>query len=259
MSTRIDRAFARARTESRAALITYLMAGDSSAEASLSAARDCIRAGADLIELGFPFSDPIADGPTIQRAGERALASGTTLSKVLEIAASLRGFEPSTPIVLMGYLNPVMAMGLERFFTCAAEAGVDGVILPDLPQDEAVSLRAEAQRTGLSLIAMLAPTSTPARRASVLAHASGFTYFVSVTGVTGARTENADVSPHLKAIRAESSVPVVVGFGIGTPEQARAAAMHADGVVVGSAIVERISRGEPLEPFVRSLRAALTR
>jgi tryptophan synthase alpha chain len=157
----------------------------------------------------------------------------------------------------MGYLNPLLAFGVEAFFTRAAAAGVDAVILPDLPPEEAAPLREAAQRAGLSIIAMLAPTSTAARREAVLQVASGFTYFVAVTGVTGARTEQADVSAELSAIRAQSSVPVVVGFGISTPQQARAAAAHADGVVVGSAIVERIARGEPLEPFIASLRAAI--
>ncbi len=256
---RLARAFARARAESRGALITYLMAGDPSAKASVESALACIRGGADLVELGFPFSDPIADGPTIQRAAERALSGGMTLEGVLAIAAEVRAKAPETPLVLMGYLNPVLAMGLERFFTKAAAAGVDGVILPDLPPEEASELRAHAQRTGLSIISMLAPTSTPSRRAAVLAVASGFTYFVSVTGVTGTRTEQADISAPLKSIRAQSNVPVVVGFGIGSPDQARTAVQHADGVVVGSAIVERIARGEALEPFIASLKAALAR
>ena len=258
---RLAKAFARARAEARGALITYLMAGDPSLDASLDSALACIRGGADIVELGFPFSDPIADGPVIQRAAERALAAGVTLSSVLELAGRLRAQAPETPIVLMGYLNPVLAMGVERFFTAASRCGVDGVILPDLPPEEAEELRVHAQRTGLSMIAMLAPTSTGERRASVLSVASGFTYFVSVTGVTGtgARSEQADIAAPLKAIRAESSVPVVVGFGIGTPDQARAAVQHADGVVVGSAIVERISRRDPLEPFIASLRAALSR
>ena len=255
---RLARAFARAKAQSRGALVTYLMGGDPSLAESVESAMACIRGGADIVELGFPFSDPIADGPTIQRAAERALAAKVTLESVLRIAAEMRSQAPETPLVLMGYLNPVLAMGPARFFTRAAEAGVDAVILPDLPPEEAAELRAEATRTGLSLISMLAPTSTPARRAAVLSVASGFTYFVSVTGVTGTRVGQADISAPLAAIRAESSVPVVVGFGIGTPDQARAACKHADGVVVGSAIVERIARREPLEPFVVSLRAALS-
>ena len=255
---RLARAFARAKAESRGALITYLMGGDPTLAESVQSALACIRGGADIVELGFPFSDPIADGPTIQRAAERALAANVTLESVLRVAADVRSQAAETPLVLMGYLNPVLAMGAARFFTRAAEAGVDAVILPDLPPEEAGELRAEATGNGLSIISMLAPTSTPARRAAVLSVASGFTYFVAVTGVTGTRVEQADLSAPLAAIRAESSVPVVVGFGIGTPDQARAACKHADGVVVGSAIVERIARREPLEPFVASLRAALS-
>ena len=255
---RLARAFARAKAESRGALLTYVMGGDPTPNDSVESALACIRGGADIVELGFPFSDPIADGPTIQRAAERALAAGVTLESVLRIASEVRSKAVETPLILMGYLNPVLAMGPARFFSRAAEAGVDAVILPDLPPEEAAELRAEASRTGLSIISMLAPTSTPARRAAVLSVASGFIYFVSVTGVTGARVEHADISAPLAAIRAASKVPVVVGFGIGTADQARAACAHADGVVVGSAIVDRIARREPLEPFVASLRAALS-
>lgn len=254
---RLARTFARAKQESRAVLITYLMTGDPSLDESIESALACIRGGADIIELGFPFSDPIADGPTIQRAAERALSAGVTLAAVLEAASYVREQAPETPLVMMGYLNPILSMGPEAFFSKAAAAGVDAIIVPDLPVDEASELRAHAMRTGLSIVSMLAPTSTPARQAVVLAVASGFTYFVSVTGVTGLRAEHADLAEPLAAIRAQSNVPVVVGFGIGTPEQVRAAAKHADGVVVGSAIVERVARREPLEPFVASLKAAL--
>ncbi len=258
--TRIDRVFARAREQSRGVLVTYVMGGDPSVAASLEAVMACIGGGADIVELGFPFSDPIADGPTIQRAAERALAAGTTLATVLELAREIRSKAPEIPLVLMGYLNPVLAMGVETFFNRAAAVGVDAVILPDLPPEEAAPLRAQALRGGVSIVSMLAPTSTPARRAAVLSVASGFTYFVAVTGVTGARTSaHEDISKHLQAIRAESKVPVVVGFGIGTADQARAAVVHADGVVVGSAIVDRIAKREPLEPFIVSLRAALSR
>jgi tryptophan synthase alpha chain len=254
---RLARTFASAKAESRGALITYVMGGDPTPQESIESAMACIRGGADIVELGFPFSDPIADGPTIQRAAERALAGGVTLESVLKVAASVRAQSEQTPLVLMGYLNPVLAMGVAAFFTRAAESGVDAVILPDLPPEEAAELRTHADRTGVSIISMLAPTSTAARRAAVLKVARGFTYFVAVTGVTGTRTEQADISAPLATIRAESNVPVVVGFGISTPGQAHAAAQHADGVVVGSALVERIARHESLEPFVASLRAAL--
>ncbi len=263
MSPRLEAVFTRTRRESRAALVTYLMAGDPSLEASHQAARACIRGGADVVELGFPFSDPIADGPTIQRAAERALRAGTTLGSTLQLAQALRREFAETPLVLMGYLNPVLAMGYPAFFTRAAQAGVDAVIVPDLPPDEAVEARSLAGRHGVCLVGMLAPTSTAARRQAVLSVAKGFTYFVSVTGVTGVRDPGSslgdEAAAHLAAIRAESAVPVVVGFGIGSADQAHAAAQHADGVVVGSAIVDRIARGEPLQPFVASLRAAVTR
>jgi tryptophan synthase alpha chain len=254
---RLQRAFAAAKQEGRAALITYLMAGDPSPDASLEAAVACARGGADVVELGFPYSDPTADGPTIQRAGERALASGTTLDGVLRVAQAFRE-RCEQPSVLMGYLNPVLAMGAERFFGRAALAGVDGVLLADLPPEEAAELRPHADRAGVALIFMLAPTSTPERLRAVASAASGFIYFVSVAGVTGARTQLPDLAEPLRLVRAATPLPVVVGFGIGTPQQASAVARHADGVVVGSALVERLSRREPLQPFVASLRAALS-
>lgn len=254
---RLAEAFAAARGEGRAALVTYVMGGDPTPEGSLEAALGCARGGADVIELGFPYSDPTADGPTVQRAAERALRAGATLEGVLGVAAAL-GKRTDTPIVLMGYLSPVLALGIERFFERAAAAGVAGLILADLPPEEADDVRAAAARHGVATVFLLAPTSTDERREAVLAAATGFVYFVSVAGVTGARAEVPDVAAHLTALRARSRVPVVVGFGVATPQQAAALAPHADGVVVGSAIVERHARGEGVERFVASLRAALS-
>lgn len=263
--SRLDRAFARARDEKRAALITYVMSGDPDLEASREAALACIRGGADILELGMPFSDPIADGPTIQRAGERALASGTTVVKCLELAQSLRG-ATDAPIVLMGYANPVLSMGLDAFVLRAVRAGVDAVILPDLPPEEAGELRSAAAREGLRTVFLVAPTSTQARSSAACEASTGFVYLVSVAGVTGARQAvGSDVVLQLASLRAVSRVPVVVGFGVSTPEHASALGPHADGVVVGSAIVSRIAepgsaaeRVARVEAFVRSLKAALS-
>jgi tryptophan synthase alpha chain len=240
---RIAATFAACRAEGRAALVTYVMGGDPDLATARAMALACAEGGADLLEIGIPFSDPIADGPTIQLAAERALASGTTVGGVLRMAAEVRKRSP-VPIALMGYVNPILAYGEERFLDDAAAAGVDALILPDLPPEEAEGLGAAARARGLALVFLLAPTSTPSRRRAACAAAAGFLYFVSVTGVTGARRElTADLPALLDAVRAESPVPVVVGFGVSGPDQARALGGMADGVVVGSAIVQRIARG----------------
>ncbi len=248
---RLRAAFAR-----RPALVTYVMAGDGGADATIDHVQQCVAGGANVIELGFPFSDPIADGPVIQRAANRALAAGTTLRSTLELAANLRR-RIDVPLVLMGYLNPVLSFGLEPFVARAVDAGVDGLIIPDLPPEEAGQLCELATRADLGTTFMLAPTSTPARERSVIQASSGFIYFVSVTGVTGARSEVPDIRPHVERIRRATSTPVAIGFGISTPEHARAYGAFADGVIVGSALVDRIARAEPLTPFVTSLRTAL--
>jgi len=259
MSERIRQAFGGTR---RPGLVTYLMGGDPDLAASLDLALACARGGADLIELGMPFSDPIADGPVIQRASERALKSGTTVAGVLELAAQLRRQRPDLPLALMGYLNPVLAMGLDPFLARCAEAGVDAVILPDLPVEESAELRGLARKRGVGTVFLIAPTSTPARAQAALDASTAFAYFVSVTGVTGARAAlPEETAARLDALRRPSGPPVVVGFGVSTPEQVQALGAHADGVVVGSAIVSRIAepgtpaeRAARVEAFVRSLR-----
>jgi len=261
---RLQRTFAACRARGRAALVTYLMGGDPDLATSLAMAKACIRGGADLLEIGVPFSDPIADGPTIQLAAERALASGTTVAGVLRLAGQVRRGS-DIPIALMGYVNPVLAYGTERFLRDAAQAGVDALILPDLPPEEAGELTEQARAAGIALVFLLAPTSTPARRAAACAAATGFVYFVSVTGVTGARRSfSADLPGLLAGVRAASPVPVVVGFGVSEPAQARTLGKLADGVVVGSAVVSRIARGGTrveraarVRRFVASLRRAL--
>ncbi len=240
---RIAETFARRRAAGEAALVTYVMGGDPDLATSKAMALACVEGGADLLEIGIPFSDPIADGPTIQRAAERALAGGTTTADVLEVARAVRA-RSDVPIALMGYLNPILAHGPERFLSEAARAGVDALIVPDLLPEEAGDLGALAARHGVKIVFLLAPTSTAPRIEAAARAATGFLYFVSVTGVTGARAPlAAEVGPQLAAVRAKSPVPVVIGFGVSSPEHARALAPLADGVVVGSAIVSRIAEG----------------
>ncbi|HEX8908154.1 MAG TPA: tryptophan synthase subunit alpha [Anaeromyxobacteraceae bacterium] len=263
---RIASMFAAARERGEAALVTYLMAGDPDLATAKAAALACAEGGADLIEIGMPFSDPIADGPTIQRAAERALAGGTNIASALAVAAHVRARSP-VRLALMGYLNPVLSYGLQRFFADAARAGVDAVILPDLPPEEAGDLRRAADAAGVRTVFLLAPTSTEARRRAAADAASGFLYFVSVTGVTGARRAlPQDLAARVAEVRAASPVPVVVGFGVSTPAQAQEVARLADGVVVGSAIVARLAekgsraaRAERVRRFVRSLKRAMRR
>jgi tryptophan synthase alpha chain len=263
---RVAAAFAARRARGQAALVAYVMGGDPDLRASRDLALACAQGGADLLEIGVPFSDPIADGPTIQAAGERALRAGTTPARVLELASEVRR-RTAVPMALMGYLNPVLAYGEERFLADCAAAGVDALIVPDLPPEEAGEIGRRARQQGVGMVFLLAPTSTEARRAAACAAATAFVYFVSVTGVTGARRELPPGLPaQLRAVRAVSPVPVVVGFGVSTPAQARDLARLADGVVVGSAIVSRAAgggsraaRAARVRRFVASLARAMRR
>jgi tryptophan synthase alpha chain len=261
---RIAAAFARCRSAGEAALVTYVMAGDPDLATSKAMAVACAEGGADLVEIGIPFSDPIADGPTIQHAAERALASGTTTEHVLAVAAHLRA-RSGVPIALMGYLNPILAHGIERFAKDCEKAGVDALIVPDLLPEEAGEIAPALAAHGVRTVFLLAPTSGLERIEAAARAASGFLYFVSVTGVTGARKSAPEaIGPKLEAVRARSPVPVVIGFGVSAPDQARAMGKLADGVVVGSAIVQRIARGGTraaraarVKRFVASLKRAL--
>ncbi|MFO0582702.1 MAG: tryptophan synthase subunit alpha [Anaeromyxobacter sp.] len=258
---RIQAAFDRAKAEGRPALVTYVMAGDPDLATSKAVAMACVEGGADLLELGVPFSDPIADGPTIQAAAERALAHGTTTRQVLEVAAHVRA-RSDVPIALMGYLNPMLAHGLDRFAADCGKAGVDALIIPDLLPEESGELAPALERSGVRSVFLVAPTSGPARVEAAARAATGFVYFVSVTGVTGARSAVAgEIGALVAAVRAKASVPVVIGFGVSTPAQARQLGKLADGVVVGSAIVKKVAepgtraaRAERVRRFVRSLR-----
>ncbi len=240
--SRLTEAFERLREKGEKALVTFITAGDPDLETTARLIPELERSGADIIELGIPFSDPMADGPTIQAASERALKSGTTLAKVLRLVRDVRK-KSSIPIVLFGYYNPVFSYGLERFAADAARAGCDGVLIVDLPPEESEELKRELDRVGLDLVHLLTPTSDEQRMTLVARKASGFIYYVSVTGVTGARKKlAASIRDAVKRVRRHTSLPVGVGFGISTPEQARNVSRFADGVIVGSAIVDIIAR-----------------
>ncbi|MGB3553073.1 MAG: tryptophan synthase subunit alpha [Jannaschia sp.] len=243
--TRIDDTFARLRDEGRRAFVSYVMAGDPDAETATEIVLGLPAAGVDIIELGLPFTDPMADGPTIQLAGQRALEAGMTLDGTLDIVRALRARDDETPVVLMGYYNPIFSRGVDRFLEQASEAGVDGLIIVDLPPEEDAELCLPAQAAGLNFIRLATPTTDAARLPTVLRNTSGFVYYVSITGITGAGEASADkVAPEVARIKASTDLPVIVGFGIKTPDAARDIAAVADGCVVGSAIVERIGRGE---------------
>lgn len=240
---RIEQKFQRLREKERAALVTYITAGDPSLEVTPDIVFQLERSGADIVELGVPFSDPMADGPTIQLASERALKSGTTLRGVLNAVRTIRK-RSEIPIILFGYYNPFFAYGLEKLATDAGEAGVDGILSVDLPPDEAGEFKVHTDSKGLNLVFLLAPNSTAERIGLVAEHASGFVYLVSVTGVTGERP-NLDYSlePVIEEIRRHIRLPVGVGFGVSAPSQASKIAKLADAVIVGSALVRIIEKG----------------
>ena len=240
-STRIDRRFAALKKEGRSALITFLTAGDPDTATSLAILRALPAAGADIIELGVPFSDPMADGPTIQASSQRALKAGQTLKKTLEMVRSFRQADKDTPIVLMGYYNPIYIYGVERFLADAKAAGVDGLIVVDLPPEEDAELCLPALKAGMSFIRLATPTTDDKRLPAVLANASGFVYYVSITGITGSAAPDATrVASAVARIKRHTKLPVAVGFGVRAADQARAIAQDADGVVVGSALVEAL-------------------
>ncbi len=242
MTTRIDRRFAKLRAEGRPALVTYFMGGDPDFETSLSIMKALPKAGSDVIELGMPFSDPMADGPAIQAAGLRALKSGQTLPKTLELARAFRREDNETPIVMMGYYNPIYIYGVDRFLVDAIEAGIDGLIVVDLPPEMDEELCIPALRAGINFIRLATPTTDDKRLPKVLENTSGFVYYVSMTGITGsALPDTSKVAGAVGRIKAHTELPVCVGFGVKTAEQARAIGASADGVVVGTAIVNAVA------------------
>lgn len=262
--SRIQSTFQSLARDGRKALIPFITAGDPDPEQTLPLMRALVAGGADIIELGVPFSDPMADGPTIQRASERALARGMTLRKVLAVVQAFRQENATTPVVLMGYANPVEAMGVERFTQLAAEAGVDGVLIVDYPPEECVEFAAAVKAAGMDPVFLLAPTSTEQRFDDVAKAGSGYIYYVSLKGVTGAGHLDLDeVARRIPAIRARVGMPVGVGFGIRDAESARRVAQVADAVVIGSRIIEEIERSSAetlaanVSGFLKTIREAL--
>ena len=273
-TARIDARFAALKAEGRAAFVAYVMAGDPDRATALSILKGLPAAGADLIELGFPFSDPMAEGPPIQRAAQRALAAGMTTRGVLDLVAAFRQGDEATPIILMGYANPLVTWGYQAFARDAARAGVDGLIVVDLPPEEAAPLADALDAVGLSLIRLATPTSDDRRLETIVRGTTGFVYYVSVAGVTGVKEADAEaVAPAVVRVRKASGLPVAVGFGIRTPERAAAIARVADAAVVGSALVDAVaealtknedvtaqvlSKVQSLAKAVRSARISLT-
>lgn len=255
--TRIDAKFAALKAAGKKAFVTYVMAGDPDFDTSLEIVKGLPDAGVDIIELGLPFTDPMADGSTIQLAGQRALEAGMTLERTLELTREFRKTDDTTPIVLMGYYNPIYNRGVDQFLSDAKAAGIDGLIVVDLPPEEDEELCIPAQAAGLNFIRLATPTTDDARLPRVMQNTSGFVYYVSITGITGAaEAEATNVAPEVARIKAASDLPVIVGFGIKTPENAQSIASIADGAVVGSAIVSKIADGKPVAEvleFVGSL------
>ena len=249
--TRIDAKFAQLKAQGKKAFVTYIMGGDPDYDTSLELMRGMPAVGVDTIELGMAFTDPMADGPTIQLAGGRALDAGMTLNRTLDMARAFRQSDDTTPIVLMGYYNPIYAMGVDRFLTKAKEAGVDGLIVVDLPPEEDSELCIPAQDAGLNFIRLATPTTDDKRLPKVLQNTSGFVYYVSITGITGAAAaQSVDVAPEVARIKSKTDLPVIVGFGITTPDVAQAIAEVADGAVVGSAIVAQVAEGKPVSDIL---------
>ncbi len=261
LPTRIDRRFAALKSAGRAALVTFVTAGDPDYETSLKIVAGLPNAGADVIELGMPFTDPMADGPAIQAAGLRALAAGQTMKKTLKLVKDFRKGDNDTPIVLMGYYNPIYVYGVDKFLKDAKAAGVDGLIVVDLPPEEDGELCLPAMAADLNFIRLTTPTTDDARAPAVFKHTSGFVYYVSVLGITGTKAPDLkSVQSNVKRLKKHTSLPICVGFGVKTAEQARAIARDADGVVVGSALVSAIAQsltkaGKPTSRTPRAVHA----
>jgi len=241
--TRIERRFAELKREGRAGLVTFITAGDPDYETSLAILKALPKAGADIIELGMHFSDPMADGPAIQASSQRALKAGQTMKKTLRMVKAFRAGDDRTPLVLMGYYNPIYVYPVDRFIADAVEAGADGLIVVDMPPEEDAELRPAATAAGLNFIRLATPTTDARRLPAVLAHTSGFVYYVSIAGITGTKAPDlADVKSHVVRIKAHTSLPIAVGFGVKTEQQVSALAGLAEGVVVGSALVSAIAQ-----------------
>ena len=243
MTTRIDRRFAKCAAEGRAALVTFVMCGDPDLDTSLAIIRALPGAGADVLEIGMPFTDPMADGPSIQAAGLRALKSGGSMRNTLRVVGDFRKGDADTPIVLMGYYNPIYVYGVDRFLADAKAAGVDGLIIVDLPPEEDVELCVPALKAGVNFIRLATPTTDDKRLPAVLRNTSGFVYYVSINGITGAAIPDySKVASAVSRIKKHTSLPVAVGFGVKNAQSAAEIAAHADGVVVGSALIDALKR-----------------
>ena len=264
MTTRIDSRFADLKREGRAALVTFVTAGDPDYETSLQIIKGLPKAGADIIEFGMPFTDPMADGPAIQEAGLRALKGGQTLVKTLAMVRDFRESDDATPIVLMGYYNPIYIYGVERFLKDAKAAGVDGLIIVDLPPEEDDELCLPAIKAGLNFIRLATPTTDDKRAPAVLRNTSGFVYYVSVLGITGTKAPDLkSVEQNVIRLKGHTRLPIAVGFGVKTAEQARSIARNADGVVVGSALVSAVKNnlngaGKPTPETVKAVHALVS-
>jgi tryptophan synthase alpha chain len=264
MTTRIDTKFAALKKEGRAALVTFLTAGDPDYDTSLKIITGLPKAGADVIELGMPFTDPMADGPAIQAAGLRALAAGATMKKTLKLVKAFRATDKETPIVLMGYYNPIYVYGVDAFIADAKTAGVDGLIVVDLPPEEDDELCIPAMKAGLNFIRLTTPTTDDARAPAVFKHTSGFVYYVSVLGITGTKAPDLkSVKQNVRRLKTHTDLPIAVGFGVKSAEQARTIAKDADGVVVGSALVQAIANsltktGKPTAKTPRAVHALVS-
>lgn len=248
MTTRIDTRFAELEQAGRSAFVTFVMAGDPDPATSLEIIKALPKSGADVIELGMPFTDPMADGPSIQAAGLRALKVGMTLKKTLDLVRDFRKDDDATPIVLMGYYNPIYIYGVDKFLVDAKSAGIDGLIIVDLPPEEDDELCLPAMKAGLNFIRLATPTTDDKRLPAVLANTSGFVYYVAITGITGAAAADATaVSGAVARIKRHTKLPVCVGFGIRTPENAQAIASHANGAVVGTALIDALKNSLDVE------------
>lgn len=242
MQTRIETAFAKLKAQNKKALIPYIMAGDPNPSVTVDLLHDLVKHGADIIEVGLPFSDPMADGETIALAGERALANGTSTRQAINMVKAFRQTDTITPVLVMGYLNPIEIIGYDNFIKLCEDAGIDGVLMVDLPPQEAGDFTQKLANSSMNEIFLLAPTTLPERREQVLKHGGGFIYYVSVKGVTGSKALDAnDVGEHVKAIKAETNLPVCVGFGIRDGVSAKAVGQYADGVIVGSELVKNFA------------------
>ncbi len=254
--SRLSTKFNALQAENRAAFVTFITAGDPTYDTSLELLKGMPKAGADIVELGMPFTDPSADGPSIDKAAQRALGNGATTIRTLEMVREFRKDNDTTPIVLMGYFNPIYHYGVERFSHDAAAAGVDGLIIVDLPPEEDAELRIPATKAGIDLVRLATPTSDDTRLKTIVSGASGFIYYVAVAGVTGGKSASEDMIVNaMTRLKSQTSLPIAVGFGIRTPSQAAVIARHADGAVVGSAIIDEIANrldesGNPLEGLV---------